>query len=64
MVAVWDDAVVELNKRSLDLKWIDANFGVWLSKTFGQDEVYILNERNEPLVSRHRPPNACPCAGI
>ncbi|WP_201859143.1 bifunctional diguanylate cyclase/phosphodiesterase [Microvirga soli] len=51
MVAIWDDAVVELNKRSLDLKWIDANFGVWLNKTFGQDEVYILDERNEPLVA-------------
>lgn len=51
MVAIWDDAVVELNKSSLDLKWIDANFGVWLNKTFGQDEIYILDERNEPLVA-------------
>ena len=51
MVAIWDDAVVELNKRSLDLKWVDANFGVWLNKTFGQDEIYILDERNEPLVA-------------
>jgi GGDEF domain-containing protein len=51
MVAIWDDAVVELNKSSLDLKWIDANFGVWLNKTFGQDEVYILDDRNEPLVA-------------
>ncbi|MBB3020340.1 diguanylate cyclase (GGDEF)-like protein [Microvirga lupini] len=51
MVAIWDDAVVELNKRSLDLKWIDANFGVWLNKTFGQDEIYILDDRNEPLVA-------------
>lgn len=51
MVAIWDDAVVELTKRSLDLKWIDANFGVWLNKTFGQDEIYILDDRNEPLVA-------------
>ncbi|MDF2970533.1 MAG: hypothetical protein K0R61_983 [Microvirga sp.] len=51
MVAVWDDAVVELNKRSLDLKWVDANFGIWLNKIFGQDEIYILDERNEPLVA-------------
>lgn len=51
MVAIWDDAVVELNKRPLDLKWVDANFGVWLNKTFGQDEIYILDERNEPLVA-------------
>ncbi|WP_196263609.1 bifunctional diguanylate cyclase/phosphodiesterase [Microvirga terrestris] len=51
MVAIWDDAVVELSKRSLDLKWVDANFGIWLNKTFGQDEIYILDERNEPLVA-------------
>ncbi|MFC1457438.1 putative bifunctional diguanylate cyclase/phosphodiesterase [Microvirga arabica] len=51
MVAIWDDAVVELNKRPLDLKWVDANFGVWLNKTFGQDEIYILDDRNEPLVA-------------
>ncbi len=49
MVAVWDDAVLELNKSPRDLKWLDANLGVWLSKTFGQDEVYILDERNEPI---------------
>ncbi len=49
MVAVWDDAVVELNKSPRDLKWLDANLGVWLSKTFGQDEVYILDERNDPI---------------
>jgi diguanylate cyclase (GGDEF)-like protein len=51
MVAIWDDAVVELNKSPLDLKWVDANFGVWLNKTFGQDEIYILDDRNEPLVA-------------
>ncbi len=49
MVAVWDDAVLELNKNPRNLKWLDANLGVWLSKTFGQDEVYILDERNEPI---------------
>ncbi len=51
MVAIWDDAVLELNKTPLDLKWIDANLGVWLAKTFGQDEVYILDHRNEPIVA-------------
>lgn len=49
MVAVWDDAVLELGRHELDFKWLDANIGVWLSRTFGQDEVYILNERNEPI---------------
>jgi diguanylate cyclase (GGDEF)-like protein len=49
IVAIWDDAIVELNKSPMDLKWIDANIGVWLSRTFGQEEVYILNDRNEPI---------------
>ncbi len=49
MVAIWDDAIVELGKSPMDLKWIDANIGVWLSRTFGQEEVYILNDRDEPI---------------
>jgi diguanylate cyclase (GGDEF)-like protein len=49
MVAIWDDAIVELGKSPMDLTWVDANIGVWLSRTFGQDEVYILNDRNEPI---------------
>jgi sensor domain CHASE-containing protein len=49
MVAIWDDAIIELNKSPMDLRWIDANIGVWLSRTFGQEEVYILNDRNEPI---------------
>ncbi len=51
MVAIWDDAVLELEKSPMDSKWIDANLGVWLSRTFGQEEVYILNGRNEPINS-------------
>lgn len=51
MVAVWDDAVLELRRNQLDLKWLDANLGVWLGRTFGQDEVYILNDRDEPIDS-------------
>ncbi len=49
MVAIWDDAITELGKSPMDLKWIDANIGVWLSRTFGQEEVYILDGRNEPV---------------
>jgi diguanylate cyclase (GGDEF)-like protein len=49
MVAIWDDAVLELRKSPMDLKWLDANLGVWLSRTFGQDEVYILNEQDQAI---------------
>lgn len=49
MVAVWNEAVLQLKKAPLDRKWLDANIGGWLHLTFGQDHVYILNPRNEPV---------------
>jgi diguanylate cyclase (GGDEF)-like protein len=49
MVAVWDDTVQEVSKPDLDEEWLDANIGGWLHKTFGQDQVFILNPNNEPI---------------
>ncbi|WP_084731036.1 putative bifunctional diguanylate cyclase/phosphodiesterase [Microvirga vignae] len=49
MVAVWNETVLELRKSPLDEKWLDANIGGWLHVTFGQDRIYILNSRNEPV---------------
>ena len=49
MVAVWDDTVQEVSKPDLDEVWLDANIGGWLHKTFGQDQVFILNANNEPI---------------
>ncbi|WP_243368006.1 putative bifunctional diguanylate cyclase/phosphodiesterase [Microvirga solisilvae] len=51
VVAIWDDAIVQLDKDELDFQWIDANLGIWLSKTFGQDEVYILNADDRPIYA-------------
>ena len=52
MVAVWDDTVQEVSKPDLDEVWLDANIGGWLHKTFGQDQVYILN----PTTNRSTQP--------
>lgn len=49
MVAVWNDTVNQVNADPLDRKWLDANIGGWLNKTFGQDQVFILNPRDEPI---------------
>jgi diguanylate cyclase (GGDEF)-like protein len=49
MVAVWNDTVEQVKKPELDLDWIDANLGPWLYRTFGQDQVFILNARDEPI---------------
>jgi diguanylate cyclase (GGDEF)-like protein len=51
MVAIWDDAIEELNKPTPDWQWLDNNMGVWLAKTFGQDQVYILDPDNQPFYA-------------
>lgn len=49
MVAVWNDAVEKLREHPLDLAWIDGNLGPWLHRTFGQDQVYILDADDEAI---------------
>ncbi|MBB3018943.1 diguanylate cyclase (GGDEF)-like protein [Microvirga lupini] len=51
VVAVWDDPVLQLNKSPLDTQWLDENLGSWLTRTYGHDQVYILNTRNEPVFA-------------
>ena len=55
-VAWWDDAVVKITDKAIDLDFVDANFGIFLTETYGHDEVYILNaRRSSPLcISRRR----------
>jgi diguanylate cyclase (GGDEF)-like protein len=50
-VAWWDDAVVKITNEAIDLDFTDANFGIFLTETYGQDEVYILDGDNKPLYS-------------
>lgn len=50
-VAWWDDSVVKITDESIDLEFVDANFGFFLTETYGHDEVYILNAANKPLYS-------------
>jgi diguanylate cyclase (GGDEF)-like protein len=50
-VAWWDDAVVKITDEAIDLDFTDANFGIFLTETYGQDEVYILNGEDRPLYT-------------
>jgi sensor domain CHASE-containing protein len=50
-VAWWDDAVVKITDKAIDLDFADANFGIFLTETYGQDEVYILNGGDRPLYA-------------
>ena len=48
-VAWWDDPIVKITDKAIDLEFTDANFGVFLTETYAHDEVYILNAGDLPL---------------
>ncbi len=48
-VAWWDDAVIKITDESIDLQFADDEFGIFLTETYGHDETYILNARDEPI---------------
>jgi diguanylate cyclase (GGDEF)-like protein len=50
-VAWWDDSVLKITDEAIDLDFVDANFGIFLTETYGHDEVYILNGEDRPLYS-------------
>jgi diguanylate cyclase (GGDEF)-like protein len=50
-VAWWDDAVRNISDEKLDLDFTDANFGVFLTETYSQDAVYILNGKDQPIYA-------------
>ena len=50
-VAWWDDSVVKITDEAIDLDFVDANFGIFLTETYGHDEVYILNADDRPLYA-------------
>ena len=50
-IAWWDDPVIKITDDAIDLEFTDANFGIFLTETYGQDEVYILNAENQPLYA-------------
>ncbi|MGE0046060.1 MAG: putative bifunctional diguanylate cyclase/phosphodiesterase, partial [Hyphomonadaceae bacterium] len=56
----WDDAITNIRDDYLNLEFVDANFGYFLTETYGHDEVYILDGSDRPIYSffegeRHEP---------
>jgi diguanylate cyclase (GGDEF)-like protein len=47
----WDDAVLRLNQRPLDLDWIDNNLGVWFHTYYKHDEAYLLDPADRPVYA-------------
>jgi diguanylate cyclase (GGDEF)-like protein len=50
-IAWWDDPVIKITDRVLDMEFTDANFGVFLTETYAHDEVYILNAEDQPIYA-------------
>ena len=50
-VAWWDDSVIKITDETVDIEFTNANFGVFLTETYGHDEVYILNAESRPLYA-------------
>lgn len=50
-VTVWDDSIVRLRQRPLDLNWLDNNVGIWLHTYYGHDAAYVLDPDNRPLYA-------------
>jgi diguanylate cyclase (GGDEF)-like protein len=48
-IAWWDDPVIKITDRVLDMEFTDANFGVFLTETYAHDEVYILSAEDRPI---------------
>ena len=42
-VAWWDEAYNKINGAGLDLAFVDSEFGIFLTETYGHDKVFILS---------------------
>lgn len=47
----WDDAVLRVRQRPLDLDWIDQNLGVWFFEYYKHDETYLLDGDDQPVYA-------------
>lgn len=50
-IAWWDDAVINAQRRPLDLDWINTNIGLYFYETYGHDEVIIVDDKNQPIYA-------------
>lgn len=50
-IAWWDEAVVNAQRRPLDLDWVDTNIGLYFYETYGHDEVFIIDGAGAPIYA-------------
>jgi diguanylate cyclase (GGDEF)-like protein len=50
-VAWWDEPITKITDKAVDFDFADTEFGIFLTETYGHDEVHILNGANRPIYS-------------
>ena len=50
-VAWWDEPITKITDSAIDFDFADTEFGIFLTETYGHDEVHILNGENRPIYS-------------
>ena len=50
-VAWWDEPITKITDKAIDFDFADTEFGMFLTETYGHDEVHILNGENHPIYS-------------
>ena len=50
-VAWWDEAVTNIGGDSIDFNFADTEFGLFLTETYGNDEVFILDGEDRPIYA-------------
>ncbi len=50
-VAWWDEPITKITDANVDFEFADNEFGIFLTETYGHDEVHILNAEDRPLYS-------------
>src|SRR5689334_6583008 len=50
-VAWWDEAVTNTQDGAINLDFVDAEFGIFLTETYGNNEIYILDAGDKPVYA-------------
>ena len=50
-IAWWDDAVINVQARPLDVEWLETNIGVYFHETYSHDEIIVVDGHNRPIYA-------------
>jgi diguanylate cyclase (GGDEF)-like protein len=50
-VAWWDEAVMNTADGALNLEFADAEFGIYLTETYGHNEIFVLDASDRPIYA-------------